>query len=278
MDVKAMEPGESVGVLADGDIRSAVARGELISAGFHQDGVQQSCYELRVGEVYYDLSSDEQRRYRIGADGVDDVLIKPFQRVVVITEETLVLPADVVGRILLKGKLFSLGLQPVNTYADPGFSGRLGLVLFNSSPFHIRLERGEPIAKIEFERLPRPVHHPYHGQHGFSAGIWPIPDHMYVSAKEARRDSRVEEPSVELRRAFGEDFGAMYDRLFGYGRLLLLFTVSYFFVATAIVVYGETTGNRISALLTIVLGLLTNIVSAVLIYLATTPRRLKKSR
>lgn len=264
-------PVRTVGVLADDEIRDAAARGELISADFKPENVYQACYELRAGRDYFDLSGDEQQRYRLGS-GVEDILIKPFQRVVVITEETLALPPDVVGRVLLKGRLFSLGLQPINTYADPGFSGYLGLVIFNSSPHYIRIERGQAIAKIEFERLPQPVTRPYNGQHGYQTEIWPMSKQMYVAAKDARRDPRVEAPGIELRRAFGEDFGAIYDRLFGYGRRLLLSAMAYVGIALLIVIYAESGGDRLPTLVAFLLGLATNVVSGVLIYLSTTLR------
>ena len=96
-----------------------------------------------------------------------NLLLKPKQTLVVITMESLRLPANVLGRILTKGVLFSIGILPVNTYADPGFSGRLGLVLHNLSNSYIRITPGDPIAKIEFSRLQNAVHRPYEGQHGY---------------------------------------------------------------------------------------------------------------
>ena len=84
-----------------------------------------ACYELRLGNVYYDLT-EGGTRFQL-APG-ENVLIKPGHRVVLITLEELDVPRDVVVRVVSKGSLFSVGLTPVATYADPGFGGNLGIV------------------------------------------------------------------------------------------------------------------------------------------------------
>jgi dCTP deaminase len=140
------------------------------------------------------------------------------------------------------------------------------------SPHFIRLTRGQAIAKIEFERLPHAVTVPYTGQHGYQTEIWPISTQLYLPEKDIRRDSRIESPAVELRRAFGDDFGAMYDRLFGYGRLLLISVFVYVAFAVLLVIYAEGTGDRLPLAVNLVLGVVTNVASSVLIYFGTTPR------
>ena len=68
--------------------------------------------------------------------------------------ERISLPDRLLGRVLAKGQLFSIGILPVCTYADPGFDGRLGITLFNFSRHYISIKPGQPIAKIEFSILP----------------------------------------------------------------------------------------------------------------------------
>jgi dCTP deaminase len=126
--------------------------------------------------------------------------------------ESLELPADMLGRVLLKGKLFSLGLMPVNTYADPGFFGRLGIVLFNASNNYLRVRPGDPIAKIEFCRLARPVQRPYRGQHGYRSEIWPLTEHMILSEPEIQSDQRIGDTVEELTRAYGQDLGTVLTK------------------------------------------------------------------
>jgi dCTP deaminase len=259
------------GVLTDRDIKAEASAGRLITGNFVPENAQQSCYELRAGRTYYDISAGgDQLR---AAPPEDYILIKPHQMIVVITEEFLRIPDDIVGRVMLKGKLFSLGLAPINTYADPGFDGHLGVVLYNTSPNFLKIAPGDSLAKIEFERLHEPVETPYQGQHGHLTEIWPIPRQMIISRGGAVRDSRMQAFSDEARRAFGEEIGDVFDRIFRYERRLLLSFAGYMGVAMLIVVYVEATGHRLTLAVGFLLGLITNIASSVLTFMATRGRR-----
>src|ERR1700730_221123 len=119
-----------------------------------------ACYELRMGRIYYDLT-EGARRFDVGEGG--KVLIKPGYRVVLITQEELRVPPDIIARIISKGSLFSIGLSPVCTYADPGFPGNLGVVTQNISDKYIELPVGEPIAKVDFSRLGKTGNPPHPG-------------------------------------------------------------------------------------------------------------------
>jgi dCTP deaminase len=262
------------GVLTDDDIRREADQGRLIAENFSPVNVRQACYELRAGDVYYELSGEKKRIVLKTPD--DFVLLKPYQLAVIITLETLDMPADVIGRVLMKGKLFSLGLVPVNTYADPGFSGRLGIVIYNASPRYIRISQGEAIAKMEFERLHAPVRKPYTGQHGYQTEIWPIPDHMILPVEQARRDPRVADFGAELSRSFGDDFGRLVDRVFRYERVMFLSVLAYLGLATVIIIYSEASGARLSTLVAIALGLATNVASGVIMYVATNIHRWRR--
>ncbi len=173
--------------LTDAEIRHEIKEGRLIKHA-NLDGATGSCYELRMGNIYYDLT-EGGKRLELAAD--QTVLIKPGHRVVLITSEDFEVPADVLVRIVSKGSLFSIGLSPVATYADPGFKGNIGIVTQNVSDKYIQLPQGEPIAKADFTRLSEDAAFPYHGQHGFQAGIWPIKDHLQKSHAEVKNDSRV---------------------------------------------------------------------------------------
>src|SRR5271169_3914284 len=109
--------------LPDTEIEAAMACGELIRGGIVAR-VGPACYELRMGTIYYDLT---ERDRRIDATEQGFVLIKPSHRVVLITSEEVSVPPYMVGRVISKGPLFSVGLSPVSTYADPGFEGNLGI-------------------------------------------------------------------------------------------------------------------------------------------------------
>ena len=179
--------------LTDGEIAAEMAAGRLVRNG---ELVQlgPACYELRMGQIYYDLT-EGARRFDVGEAG--KVLIKPGHRVVLITQEELIVPPDIIARIISKGSLFSVGLSPVCTYADPGFPGNLGVVTQNISDKYIELPVGESIAKVDFARLSKPVDHPYQGQHGYQTEIWPIKHDLQKTYAEVSRDPRVDSEEVE---------------------------------------------------------------------------------
>lgn len=179
--------------LSDKDIQSQMAAGELVRNG-SLDQLGPACYELRMGSVYYDLTEGDKR---IDATADGSVLIKPGHRVVLITLEELAIPHNVIARVTSKGSLFSIGLSPVSTYADPGFSGNLGIVTLNLSDKYIELPIGESIAKIDFSMLSSAVQKPYRGQHGFQTQIWPIRHQLQHSYDEVKNDPRVESEVAE---------------------------------------------------------------------------------
>jgi len=176
-----------IGTLNDTDIEASCQIGVLIEENYDPKRVKQACYELRCGTIFY-RQSEKYKRFVVEEGG--NIVIKPGDTLVIITYESLKLPADIIGRIFTKGVLFSLGIVPVKTYADPGFSGRLGIVMSNISGNYIKLSPGEPIAKIEFSRLQYPVTKPYDGQHGYQTEIWPLRLDLLMTEEEIRTDPR----------------------------------------------------------------------------------------
>jgi deoxycytidine triphosphate deaminase len=181
---------DSMKTLADHEIADAIARNELVLDA-DPEGCKGACYELRMGDVYYDLTEDE-KRWSVPPGG--DVLIKPGHRVVLITHERLALSDRVFARIVSKGSLFSVGLSAVATYADPGFHGRIGIVTQNISDKYIVLPLLERIAKVDFTILETSASNPYKGQHGFETKIWPILKHLQKTREELAGDPRLGAP------------------------------------------------------------------------------------
>jgi dCTP deaminase len=173
--------------LSDNDIRQEMAAGTLIKNGDPSQLIGAS-YELRLGNIYYDLTEGDEP---ITVAPGSTILIKPGHRVVLITHEELAIPNDILARVVNKGSLFSIGLSPVATYADPGFHGNLGIVTQNVSDKYIVLHQLEPIAKVDFTRLTGPVLRPYSGQHGFKTKIWPIKHELQKKYADVSNDPRL---------------------------------------------------------------------------------------
>jgi len=179
--------------LSDSDIENEMVKNNLIVGG-EPSHIGPACYELRMGSVYYDLTEGDDP---IDANNTGQILIKPGHRVVLITLEKLKIPTDFIARVISKGSLFSIGLSPVSTIADPGFEGNLGIVTQNFSDKYIVIPIGEHIAKVDFSVLSSPSQKPYQGQHGFQTQIWPIKHQLQKTYDEIKNHPRVESEEEE---------------------------------------------------------------------------------
>ncbi|MEZ7204321.1 hypothetical protein [Pseudoalteromonas sp. DY56-GL79] len=180
-------------VLSDIEIREKIKSDNLIETA-ELKNVDPSSYELRMGNVYYDLTEDNKR---VDLTYKQEVLIKPGHLVVLITKEKLNMPLDLTARVISKGSLFSIGLTPICTSADPGFCGQLGLVTQNISNKYISIPQGESLAKIEFLNLNSPAGASYKGQHGFHTDIWPIKERLQKEYCDIKNDKRVDSEEEE---------------------------------------------------------------------------------
>jgi dCTP deaminase len=254
------------GTLTDREIIDHANRGELISAEFDPNRVRQACYELRASSTYYDLANPDRPR-TIGED--EYILLKPKQMLVLITMESIALNASTLGRVLSKGQLFSLGLIPVNTYADPGFTGRLGIVMINASNDYLSIPKATPIAKIEFVALDQPVERPYSGQHGYETEIWPIQTKFKLTGEEIRRDERIGSVVEEVERSYGPGLGSVIKRVFAYERKILLWSAIYFALLIGIIALNFQQEDRLNLWVSVGLGVVTNLVFLTLTLAAT---------
>lgn len=258
------------GTLNDTEILNLAKNGHLIIEDFQEQNVKQACYELRAGNFYYDLSSKGKKRT---IESGDVILLKPHQRIVVITKEKLHLPADILARILTKGSLFSVGIMPVNTYADPGFVGRLGIVLQNASNNYVKIHSGDPIAKIEFDRLQNPVSVVYHGQHGYETQIWPIHyDYIVEDQDELKQYLPNYSELDEIYAAFGPSVGATMERILVTERRFLITTVVFIIINLVIIGFAQG-ANWLNPTISVLLGIASNLLYAIVSFLISRFKR-----
>lgn len=252
-----------IGTLNDKIIEDLCSKGILIATNYKSENVSQACYELSAGNIYYDITSNF-KRIDIVEQKFDYILIKPKQSVVIITKEGLNIPDNVIGRVLTKGKLFSIGLLPVNTYADPGFQGNLGIILHNNSTNYLKLKEDELIAKIEFSALQHPVQNSYNGQHGYKTKIWPIPVEYKLSEEEIESDSRIGSVDEEINQIYGERYSSVIKMLLRVERKLIIAAIIYItfslLLLTLLLKLGK--ADWFTPFWAILLGLFSNLISA----------------
>lgn len=244
--------------LSDIEIKSALNNNSLIS-NYEKSQIGTACYELATSNVYYDLTESPDP---ITIKPKENIIIKPGHLVVLITEDSLDIPKNILGRIISKGSFFSIGLSPVSTVADPGFKGKIGLVTQNLSSKYIIIPIGEKIAKIHFEKLSS-ASEGYLGQHGFHTGIWPIKAAMQKEYSQIKNDPRVKEHLEEGLKILPPQVAEVINSIISFQKFTLLILAILFLINT-LCLYGI-----LNDWLTNSTSLIINIISSALMAILT---------
>lgn len=255
----------SSSVLTDSDIEVAVAQGDLIRKDtFDRACLNQACYELRASKTYYDLNDGNRA---ITAKDGEEILIKPHHTVVIITEEHLLIPNDVIARIVSKGVLFSCGLMPVSTIADPGFMGNMGIVLHNVSELYVSFPVGQKIAKVDFTVIGQNVRGRYAGQHGYGTGAWIVKSEWIKNYNDVKNHSRMRSEVEETLSVVSPILRDGLITIFKYQRylflsMILLLLINYIAVAAL-------NTDRLSFWVSVTTGILSNVGYGIMVWRAT---------
>ncbi|MBO4419227.1 MAG: hypothetical protein J5789_05340 [Oscillospiraceae bacterium] len=244
------------GTLNDAQIIACARNKKLIIEEFKEENVKQACYELRAGNIYFDFNGDEVVRHEIGNN--DEIVFRPHQTLIIISKEKFKFPDDILGRFLTKGALTSLGFVPVNTYADPGFYGRMGMIMNNASNHYLRIPCGEPISKVEFVKLRVPVDQAYFGQHGFETGVWPFREDLVIPPDRVRKYFPGENDIDVIRASFGDSAARIMHRVLVTERRFVLATV--ILIILNLVIIGLSLGTSwISPVANVIYGIIANV-------------------
>jgi dCTP deaminase len=257
---------EHYGVLTDNEIRQAASEKYLIIDNFDDSCLNQACYELRASEIYYDLT---EGTIPIKVKDGEEILIKPHHTIVAITTEKLSIPDNIIARIVSKGSLFSCGLMPVSTIADPGFIGQLGIVLHNITESYVILPVGEKIAKIDFTRIGKNVTSRYSGQHGYGTQVWPVKTQFIKTFEQIKGHSRVRNELEETLAVSSPVMAASVRTIFKYQRMLFLSMVLLFVVNIFLVFLIANIEGALNLLLSVMIGVAGNVVYGIIVWKAT---------
>ena len=248
------------GTLNDIEIERLAESGELIIENFDKTKLQQACYEVSAWNQYFDLS-DGGKQHAVNEG--EYILFRPHQTIVIITKEKFKLPNDILGRFLTKGSLFSVGFTPVNTYADPGFYGRMGIVMTNASNNYLKLPYGAAIAKVEFSKLQVPVRQSYHGQHGFETGIWPVKKDYIISHDNLSEFYPNHDELKEIEAIYGKHVAEKLHRIEVTERRFLFATIM--LILINMIIIGVSTGTQwLAPIGSIFAGIISNVLYALI--------------
>lgn len=147
-------------ILVDKQIKAMIQCRKISIDPFDAGCVNPNSYDLHLGPGfmaaartgYIDPYSRDTITRAFYERNTNEIIINPYDFVLGRTEETITLPADIVGLVEGKSSLARLGLSIHQTggWIDAGFSGTITLEFYNCSPNPIILTAGMPIAQIVF--------------------------------------------------------------------------------------------------------------------------------
>jgi dCTP deaminase len=161
-------------VLSDGDLRRAIAAGEIGVDPFNDEDIQPASIDLHLDKSFrvfrnnrygfIDPSVDQPGLTELEvASGAEPFMLHPSEFVLGQTLERISVGSSLLGRLDGKSSLGRLGLLIHSTagYVDPGWVGNLTLELGNVASLPIALYPGMKIGQISFHRMSSPVERPY---------------------------------------------------------------------------------------------------------------------
>lgn len=145
------------------EIRERLRKDKIIDY-WKPENVKQAHYELHLGDEVY-LST--QREPRKLSDAHPYVTIKPGEFALLLTEEEIRMPDDLIGLITIRLKYKRLGLINISGFhVDPGYKGKIMFAVYNAGPHPVTLRKGDSIFMIFFAKLSEKDAKPYeHGEH-----------------------------------------------------------------------------------------------------------------
>lgn len=188
----------------------------LVLEGGTQSRIRNCSYELALGEEVFITNEETKRLLRPG----EQISIPPGQMALLITEEVVHVPTNLIGLISIKFKHKSRGLVNVSGFhVDPGFKGRLIFSVYNASPRPVLLTRGSAVFIIWFCSLDNQAAQPYSGEHEHQLSI---PDDMVANlhgliSSPASLQKQLEDLHTDFARTrwlaafIGVTFGALFS-------------------------------------------------------------------
>ena len=122
--------------------------------------------DIKVMELIEPLNEKQLTPNGYDVSCNETVNINPKDNAVLVTNETIKLPNDVVAQIWLKTKWARRGMQATFGMIDAGFDGTLALSLYNGSPITNVIDKGSTIAQVVFIKLDKSVRKTYEERSG----------------------------------------------------------------------------------------------------------------
>ncbi len=190
---------------------------------YEDNGVVRAAYEMRVGrEAFVTSDTGETTELPKG----QKIVIPPGQFGLLVTQETVRIPANVIAFISIRAGIKFQGLINVSGFhVDPGYQGQLRFAVYNAGSKKIVLDQGQPIFMIWFADLDETDIDPYPERQKGSSAI--TADDVAAIQGDVASPAELKKQLDDLRSELDKKFHASEQtRLFNRGLLMLLIGIA----------------------------------------------------
>jgi dCTP deaminase len=163
-------------ILGDRDIKYYLEKGWIVINPLRDDSIRENGVDLRVGgeimrfaDIFVPVSIDNNAPIYQKEEG-EEFVIYPYEHVLMVTEEYIKLPNDIIGLVNLRSTFARLGLFIPPTIVDAGFEGQLTIEVIGSQ-IPIKIKKGQRFLHLIFAKTLTPVEHPYNGKYQKQRGV-----------------------------------------------------------------------------------------------------------
>lgn len=168
-------------ILGDRDLKYYLEKKWIVIDPLNDDTIRENGVDLRIGsqiarfkhvkEEVFDVNNPPlvSSKFFEVEEG-NEFIINPYEHVLLVTEEYLKLPSDIMAFVNLRSSFARLGLFIPPTIVDAGFEGQLTIEVVGSS-FPIKVSRGTRFLHLIFAKTLTPVENPYKGKYQGQRGV-----------------------------------------------------------------------------------------------------------
>ncbi|AEB96024.1 MAG: dCTP deaminase [Metallosphaera sp.] len=164
-------------ILGDRDLRYYLEKGWIKVEPLLEDSVRENGIDMRVGEEIARFKNTN-KVFEEGMDTNDffikehgiEFVIHPNEHVLMVTEEYIKLPQDIMAFVNIRSSFARLGLLVPPTIVDAGFEGQLTIEIMGSG-FPVKLRKGSRFLHLIFAKTLTPVEKPYKGKYQGQRGV-----------------------------------------------------------------------------------------------------------
>ena len=164
-------------ILGDRDLKYYLEKKWIVIDPLREDTVRENGVDLRIGNEIarfvnkgepFDPDRPDNSYFKV--EKGEEFVVYPNEHVLLVTEEYIKLPHDVMAFVNLRSSFARLGLFVPPTIVDAGFEGQLTIEVIGSG-FPVKLRRGMRFLHLIFAKTLTPVENPYSGKYQGQKGV-----------------------------------------------------------------------------------------------------------